>query len=104
MRQNLQLGRRDFFQVKAAAGLVAAALIAAQPSETVAEVLPQPMPMPGGDMTASDILIETLIGWDATHVFVAELTTAVANKLAVKIMILKKNCNTQPRITADDAG
>jgi hypothetical protein len=34
----------------------------------------------------------------------AELTTAVANKLAVKIMILKKNCNTQPRITADDAG
>jgi hypothetical protein len=44
-------------------------LIAAQPSETVAEVLPQPMPMPGGDMTASDILIETLIGWDATHVF-----------------------------------
>ena len=64
--------RRDFFQVAAAAGLAATAprsVSAAQPSETEADVVPQPTPMPSADMTTSDILIETLIDWGATHVF-----------------------------------
>jgi pyruvate dehydrogenase (quinone) len=64
--------RRDFFQVAAAAGLVAAAsrtASAAQPSETEASVAPQPTPAPGVDMNTSDILVETMIDWGATHVF-----------------------------------
>jgi pyruvate dehydrogenase (quinone) len=64
--------RRDFFQVAAAAGLVAAAPRAAsatQPSETEANVAPQPTPQPGADTNTSDIVVETLIDWGATHVF-----------------------------------
>ncbi len=65
--------RRDFFQVAAVAGLAAAttrsAALAAQPSETEENVAQQPTPMPGGDMTTSDILVETLIDWGATHAF-----------------------------------
>src|ERR1700728_3229430 len=64
--------RRDFFQVAAAASLLAAApcaASAAQPSETEANVAPQPTPQPGADMTTSDILVETIIDWGATHVF-----------------------------------
>jgi pyruvate dehydrogenase (quinone) len=64
--------RRDFFQVAAAAGLAATAprsALAAQPSETEAAVVQQPRPMPDADMTTSDILVETLIDWGATHVF-----------------------------------
>jgi hypothetical protein len=54
--------RRDFFQVAAAAGLLATAPRAAsavQPSETEADVSQQPTPMPGADMMTSDILAET---------------------------------------------
>jgi pyruvate dehydrogenase (quinone) len=67
--------RRDIFQAAAAAavaGLAANApqtAFAAPPSETEASVVPQPTPMPGADMTTSDILIETLIDWGVTHVF-----------------------------------
>jgi pyruvate dehydrogenase (quinone) len=64
--------RRDFFQVAAAAGLAAAAprvALAGRPSETEADLAQQPTPMPGEDMTTSDILVETLIDWGATHVF-----------------------------------
>src|ERR1035438_4850229 len=64
--------RRDFFQVAAAAGLVAAApraASAAQPSETEANVGPQPTLQPGADMNTSDIVVETLMAWGATHVF-----------------------------------
>ena len=64
--------RRDFFQVAAAASLVAAApraASAAQPSETEANVAPQPTPQPGADTNTSDIVVETLIDWGATHVF-----------------------------------
>ena len=74
MRSNKTSGwdRRDFFQAAAAAGLAAAApraAAAAQLSETEADVVRQPTPMPGADMTTSDILVETLIDWGATHVF-----------------------------------
>jgi pyruvate dehydrogenase (quinone) len=65
-------GRRDFFQVAAAAGFVAAApraASAAQPSETEANVTPQPTLQPGADTNTSDIVVETLIDWGATHVF-----------------------------------
>ena len=64
--------RRDFFQVAAAASLLAAApraASAAQPSETEANVAPQPTPQPGADTNTSDIVVETLIDWGATHVF-----------------------------------
>src|ERR1700743_899877 len=74
MRSNKTSGwdRRDFFQAAAAAGLAAAApcaAAAAQLSETEAAVEPQPTPMPTDDMNTSDILVETLIDWGATHVF-----------------------------------
>jgi len=37
--------------------------------ENSASVIPQPFPNPDEDQTTSDILIETLIAWGATHVF-----------------------------------
>jgi pyruvate dehydrogenase (quinone) len=64
--------RRGFFQVAAAAGLAGTAprvASAAQPSETGPDFTPQPTPTSGADMTTSDILVETLIDWGATHVF-----------------------------------
>jgi pyruvate dehydrogenase (quinone)/pyruvate decarboxylase len=64
--------RRGFFQVAAAAGLMVAAPrtgSAAQPSETEANVAPQPTPQPGAETNTSDIVVETLIDWGATHVF-----------------------------------
>jgi pyruvate dehydrogenase (quinone) len=63
--------RRGFFQAAAAAGLAATAprLAGAQPLETEPAVVSQPPPVPGSDMTTSDILIETLVDWGATHVF-----------------------------------
>lgn len=64
--------RRDFFQVAAAAGLVATvsgSASAAQPSETEGLLTPQPTPAPGADVTTADILVETLIDWGATHAF-----------------------------------
>src|ERR1700721_3443050 len=64
--------RRDFFQVAAAASLLAAAprrASAAPPFETQANVAPQPNPQPDPDTNTSDIVVETLIDWGATHVF-----------------------------------
>jgi hypothetical protein len=63
--------RRNFFQVAAAAGLIAAAprtASAAQPSESEANVAPQPTPQPGADTNTSDIVVGALIDWGATHV------------------------------------
>lgn len=64
--------RRDFFQVAAAAGLMATApraTRAAQSSETEANVAKQPLLAPIPDMNTADILVETLIDWGATHAF-----------------------------------
>src|SRR6202046_3550382 len=64
--------RRGFFQAAAAVGLAATATRAAspaQPSETEADVVRQPTPDSGADMNTSDILVETMIDWGATHVF-----------------------------------
>jgi pyruvate dehydrogenase (quinone)/pyruvate decarboxylase len=65
--------RRDFFQAAATAGaalvLAPAASAASLPSETADAVAPQPTPLPDGGQDTSDILIETLIDWGATHVF-----------------------------------
>src|ERR1700761_8443591 len=64
--------RRGFFQAAAAAGLAATApriAAAAAPSETVADVKAQPTPASEADITTSDILVDTLIDWGATHVF-----------------------------------
>ena len=41
---------------------------AAQRSETEADVTPQPTPDSGADINTSDILVETMIDWGATHV------------------------------------
>jgi pyruvate dehydrogenase (quinone) len=62
--------RRGFFQAAAAVGLAATApraASAAQPTET--DVRPQPIPTSAANITTSDILVETLIDWGATHVF-----------------------------------
>jgi Thiamine pyrophosphate enzyme, N-terminal TPP binding domain len=64
-------GRRDFLQVAAAAGFAVSARggAATETSETEAHITPQPTPPPEGDVNTSDILVETLIDWGATHVF-----------------------------------
>jgi pyruvate dehydrogenase (quinone) len=64
-------GRRDFLQVAAAAGFAVSTggAAAAETSETDAHITPQPTPSPEGDLNTSDIVVETLIDWGATHVF-----------------------------------
>jgi pyruvate dehydrogenase (quinone) len=64
--------RRDILQGTASASLVAftsAKSFADGPSEKNEAISPQPTPSPSSDLNTSDILIETLIGWGATHVF-----------------------------------
>jgi pyruvate dehydrogenase (quinone) len=64
--------RRDILQATAAAGLIAlspAKALAASPSERNDAVSPQPAPSFASNLNTSDILIETLIEWGATHVF-----------------------------------
>jgi pyruvate dehydrogenase (quinone) len=64
--------RRGFFQAAAAVGLAASApraASAAQRSETEADVTPKPTPDSRADINTSDILVETMIDWGATHVF-----------------------------------
>jgi pyruvate dehydrogenase (quinone) len=64
--------RREVFRAAAVTG-VATALAPASaisaPSETADAIAPQPVPLPGGDVNTSDILIDTLIDWGATYVF-----------------------------------
>jgi Thiamine pyrophosphate enzyme, N-terminal TPP binding domain len=50
-------------------GLKAGNLAEGMAGENSASVSPQPTAGPGGDQTTSDILVETLIAWGATHVF-----------------------------------
>jgi pyruvate dehydrogenase (quinone) len=64
--------RRDVLQGTAIAGLTTFAPIknlAAAPSETNEALAPQPTPMRGHDLNTSDVLVEALIDWGATHVF-----------------------------------
>jgi pyruvate dehydrogenase (quinone) len=72
------LDRRNFLQVAGAAGSTFAALAASDaraavnaegPSEDVPLVRPQPFPAFPDECDTSDILIETLIAWGATHAF-----------------------------------
>jgi thiamine pyrophosphate-dependent acetolactate synthase large subunit-like protein len=74
MSENKTTGflRRDVLQGTAIAGLATIASVknlAAAPSETNEALAPQPTPLPGNDLNTSDILVETLIAWGATHVF-----------------------------------
>jgi pyruvate dehydrogenase (quinone) len=72
-------GRRDFLQMAAGAGLLAASAApaaaqeaaAAHPSdsETSNGIVPQPSPQFAPEMTTADIIIETRISWGATHCF-----------------------------------
>ena len=61
-------GRRDFLRVAAGAGFAVSAR-GAEISETETHVVAQPTPSLDGDLNTSDILVETLIDWGATHVF-----------------------------------
>ena len=66
-----RLNCRGFIQLAATGAAMTSSLstAAAQPSETVADITRQPEPGFGDDPNTADILIETLIGWGATHVF-----------------------------------
>jgi pyruvate dehydrogenase (quinone) len=71
------LGRRNFLQmtgagiVAASAGATATQALASNSvdSESSAGVAPQPSPEFAPDLTAADIMVETLIAWGATHCF-----------------------------------
>ena len=72
------IGRRNFLQMTGA-GIVAASTAAtatqalastrAANSEFSAGITPQPSPEFAPDLTAADIMVETLISWGATHCF-----------------------------------
>jgi pyruvate dehydrogenase (quinone) len=64
--------RRDIIRAAGAAGFAAIApeeAATAQPSENESAVTRQPTATPGENLNTSDILVETLIDWGATHVF-----------------------------------
>jgi pyruvate dehydrogenase (quinone) len=65
------LDRRGFFQAATVASLAAMTPRTAlgEISETTSAVTFQPTPSPSDDQNTSDILVETLIDWGATHVF-----------------------------------
>ena len=68
------IARRNFVQLAGAIGAAGVASLAgpqaaAAASETQADVTPQPILPPSPEMNTSDILVETLIAWGATHVF-----------------------------------
>jgi pyruvate dehydrogenase (quinone)/pyruvate decarboxylase len=72
--KRIEWERRDIFRAAATAGVAAtlvsaARIAAAAPSETKEAIAPQPTPPPNDGMNTSDILIETVIDWGATHVF-----------------------------------
>src|SRR6201994_1744470 len=64
--------RRQVLQGTAIAGIAtftSSKNLMAAPSETNEALAPQPTPLPDGKLNPSDILVETLIDWGATHVF-----------------------------------
>jgi pyruvate dehydrogenase (quinone) len=66
------LGRRSFLQmVSAGAGLASVKMGVAEaaPSEASPNAIPQPVPEFGPELNTSDIIVETLIAWGATHAF-----------------------------------
>jgi pyruvate dehydrogenase (quinone) len=65
------VGRRGFLQLAAGAGLAGGidGVSAAEPTETVTAIRPQPAPDFADDQNTADIVVETLIEWGATHVF-----------------------------------
>jgi pyruvate dehydrogenase (quinone) len=65
------MDRRQFMQI-GAAGLALAGGVSvsqAQPAENSSRIASQPAPDFSGDLNTSDIVVETLIAWGATHVF-----------------------------------
>jgi len=69
-----RLDRRGLFWGAATVGALAALArprdaASAAPSQTAEAITPQPTALPDGSENTSDILIETLIEWGATHVF-----------------------------------
>ena len=91
MSENKTTGflRRDVLQGTGIAGLATLAPIknlAAAPSETNEALAPQPTP--GNELNTSDILVETLIDWGATHVFgiVGDGINSIIEALRVKLV------------------
>ena len=66
-----RFNRRDFVAMAGVAGIAAgaAASPASAQTETSGHVVAQPTASPLPDENTSDILVEALIGWGATHVF-----------------------------------
>ena len=65
-----RLNRRDFVVMAGVAGIAAGtASPAMAQSETDRHLVAQPTASPASDGNTSDILVEALIGWGATHVF-----------------------------------
>ena len=70
--------RRNFLQMVAAGGALAASSAgsvaelspgSSKPSESKSNIVPQPSPEFGPELTTADIIVETLISWGATHCF-----------------------------------
>jgi pyruvate dehydrogenase (quinone) len=67
---DLALGRRDFVKLAGTAAIAGATASFARAQSGSAERMPaEPPPMPQADQDTSDILVEILIAWGATHVF-----------------------------------
>src|SRR5450631_968346 len=67
---DLALGRRDFVKLAGTAAVAGATASFARAQSRSAERIPaEPSPMPQADQDTSDILVEILIAWGATHVF-----------------------------------
>jgi pyruvate dehydrogenase (quinone) len=62
--------RRDFLlSASGAAALAASSTVVLAQAVNQGHITPQPTPEPDADKNTSDILVETLIEWGATHVF-----------------------------------
>ena len=70
--------RRNFLQMVAVGGALAASSAgsvaelspgSSKPSESEFNIVPQPSPEFGPELTTADIIVETLISWGATHCF-----------------------------------
>jgi pyruvate dehydrogenase (quinone) len=67
---DLGLGRRDFVKLAGTAAVAGAtASFARAQSRSVERIPAEPSPMPQADQNTSDILVEILMAWGATHVF-----------------------------------
>jgi pyruvate dehydrogenase (quinone)/pyruvate decarboxylase len=65
---DVAFGRRDFVKLAGAAVIAGAAASSARTQDSE-RITPQPSLLPQSDPDTSDILVDTLVAWGATHVF-----------------------------------